>query len=149
MFTERLRPGDSGAAGHACRRISPVGWGTDNPAYRQIFSSTFLPDANEAELRWFNEFQRLTTSAENAVRFLSVFADIDVRHRLAQLTVPTLVIHALGDQRIPISVGRDIAASIPNAEFVGLESNGHLLLGREPASDAFVKAIRDFIARHA
>lgn len=132
----------------AVMTLTAVGWGTDNPAYRQIFSSTFLPDANEAELRWFNEFQRLTTSAENAVRFLSVFADIDVRHRLAQLTVPTLVIHALGDQRIPISVGRDIAASIPNAEFVGLESNGHLLLGREPASDAFVKAIRDFIARH-
>nr|WP_275692757.1 alpha/beta hydrolase [Rheinheimera hassiensis] len=132
----------------AVMTLTAVGWGTDNPAYRQIFSSTFMPDANEAEFNWFNDFQRLTTSAENAVRFLSVFADIDVRHRLAQVKVPTLVIHAMGDQRIPISVGRDIAAAIPNAEFVGLESNGHLLLGREPASKAFVDAIRDFMARH-
>ena len=132
----------------AVMTLTAVGWGTDNPAYRQIFSSTFMPDANEAEFNWFNDFQRLTTSAENAVRFLSVFADIDVRHRLAQVKVPTLVIHAMGDQRIPISVGRDIAAAIPNAEFVGLESNGHLLLGREPASKAFVQAIRDFMARH-
>lgn len=132
----------------AVMTLTAVGWGKDNPAYRQIFSSTFMPDANEAEFSWFNEFQRLTTSADNAVRFLSVFADIDVRHRLAQIKVPTLVIHALGDQRIPVSVARDLAASIPNAEFVGLESNGHLLLGREPASKVFVQAIRDFIARH-
>jgi pimeloyl-ACP methyl ester carboxylesterase/DNA-binding SARP family transcriptional activator len=132
----------------AVMTLTAIGWGTDNPAYRQIFSSTFMPDANEAEFNWFNDFQRLTTSAENAVRFLSVFADIDVRHRLAQVKVPTLVIHAMGDQRIPISVGRDIASAIPNAEFVGLESNGHLLLGREPASKAFVQAIRDFMVRH-
>lgn len=132
----------------AVMTLTSIGWGTDNPAYRQIFSSTFMPDANEAEFNWFNDFQRLTTSAENAVRFLSVFADIDVRQRLAQVKVPTLVIHALGDQRIPVSVGRELAATIPNAEFVGLESNGHLLLGREPASKAFVDAIRDFIARH-
>ena len=132
----------------AVMTLTAVGWGTDNPAYRQIFSSTFMPDANEAEFNWFNDFQRLTTSAENAVKFLSVFADIDVRHRLAQVKVPTLVIHAMGDQRIPINVGRSIAAAIPNAEFVGLESNGHLLLGREPASKAFVQAIRDFMARH-
>ncbi|MCL1091092.1 alpha/beta fold hydrolase [Shewanella profunda] len=132
----------------AVMMLTHVGWGTDNPAYRQIFSSTFMPDANEAEFSWFNDFQRLTTSTENAVRFLSVFADIDVRHRLAQVKVPTLVIHSLGDQRIPVSVGREIAATIPNAEFVGLESNGHLLLGREPASKVFVEAIREFIARH-
>ncbi|NRQ42845.1 alpha/beta fold hydrolase [Rheinheimera sp. YQF-2] len=132
----------------AVMTLTSIGWGTDNPAYRQIFSSTFMPDANEAEFNWFNDFQRLTTSAENAVRFLSVFADIDVRHRLAQVKVPTLVIHALGDQRIPVSIGRELAATIPNAEFVGLESNGHLLLGREPASKAFVQAIRDFMAQH-
>lgn len=132
----------------AVMTLTAVGWGKDNPAYRQIFSSTFMPDANEAEFSWFNEFQRLTTSADNAVRFLSVFADIDVRHRLTQLKVPTLVIHALGDQRIPVSVGRDLAASIPNAEFVGLESNGHLLLGRESASKVFVEAIRDFMVRY-
>lgn len=132
----------------AVMTLTSIGWGTDNPAYRQIFSSTFMPDANEAEFNWFNNFQRLTTSAENAVKFLSVFADIDVRHRLAQVKVPTLVIHAMGDQRIPVSVGRELAATIPNAEFVGLESNGHLLLGREPASKAFVDAIRDFMARH-
>lgn len=132
----------------AIMTLTARGWGQNNPAYRQIFSSTFLPSANKEEQDWFNEFQRLTTSAENAVRFLSVFGDIDVRHQLKKITVPTLVMHSLGDQRIPIKVGRDLAAAIPNAEFVGLESDGHLLLGREPASKVFIDTVRAFIANN-
>ncbi|MFV8819901.1 alpha/beta fold hydrolase [Haliea sp. E17] len=131
----------------AVMTLTASGWGQDNPAYRQIFSSTFLPSASTDELNWFNEFQRLTTSPENAVRFLSAFGDIDVRQRLARVTVPTLVIHSLGDHRIPVATGRDIAASIPGAEFLGLESDGHLLLGREPASQVFVEAVREFVDR--
>lgn len=121
------------------------GWGQDNPAYRQIFSHTFMPSAKADELAWFNEFQRLTTTPENAARFLSVFGDIDVRDRLEKLTVPTLVIHSVNEQRIPVQTAHDIAAKIPKAKFVGLESDGHLLLGREPASDEFVNCIRDFL----
>jgi len=130
----------------AVMTLTETGWGQDNPAYRQIFSSTFMPSANASELAWFNEFQRLTTSPENAVRFLSVFGDIDVRDQLAKVTVPTLVIHSLGDLRIPVTTGRDIAATIPSAQFVGLESDGHLLLGREPASKVFVETVRDFMS---
>lgn len=128
--------------------LTEAGWGQDNPAYRQIFSSTFMPSANKEELDWFNEFQRQTTSPENAARFLTVFGDIDVRHQLAKINVPTLVIHSLGDQRIPLHVGQDIAAQIPNAEFIGLQSDGHLLLGREAASAIFVETVKDFIARN-
>lgn len=128
--------------------LTETGWGQDNPAYRQIFSSTFMPSANPEELAWFNEFQRLTASPKNAARFLSEFGDIDVREQLAKVTVPTLVIHSRGDIRIPLETGRDIAASIPNAEFVGLESDGHLLLGREPASKVFVETVREFISRN-
>ncbi len=131
----------------AVMTLTETGWGQDNPAYRQIFSSTFMPSATAEELSWFNEFQRQTTSPENAVRFLSAFGDIDVRDRLGQIRVPTLVIHSLGDRRIPAATGRNIAASIPNAEFLGLESDGHLLLGRETASQVFVEAVREFVAR--
>ncbi|WP_444913840.1 alpha/beta fold hydrolase [Microbulbifer sp. TRSA007] len=132
----------------AVMTLTKVGWGQDNPAYRQIFSSTFMPSANANELAWFNEFQRLTTSPENAVRFLSVFGSIDVRDQLRRVTVPTLVIHSLGDQRISVKSACDIASSIPNASFVGLESDGHLLLGRESASSVFVEEVRKFISNN-
>jgi pimeloyl-ACP methyl ester carboxylesterase/DNA-binding SARP family transcriptional activator len=127
--------------------LTEAGWGRDDPAYRHLFSTSFMPSATSEELGWFDEFQRRTTSARNAVRFLEAFSRIDVRHRLAELRVPTLVLHSRGDRRIPFETGRQIAASIPGAEFVGLDSDNHLLLGREAASIAFLAAVREFLAR--
>ncbi|MEM9387438.1 MAG: alpha/beta fold hydrolase [Pseudomonadota bacterium] len=131
----------------AVMTLTASGWGKDLPTYRQIFSSTFMPSATAQELAWFNEFQRQTASPENAVRFLSAFGDIDVRHRLGEVRTPTLVLHSRGDQRIPVETGRHIAARIPGAEFVSLESDGHLLLGREPASERFLNEVNDFLER--
>jgi pimeloyl-ACP methyl ester carboxylesterase/DNA-binding SARP family transcriptional activator len=130
----------------AVMTLTESGWGQDNPAYRQIFSSTFMPSATTEELSWFNNFQRQTTSPKNAVRFLSAFGDIDVRSRLAEVTVPTLVMHSTGDQRIPFTTGRKIATEIRNAEFISLDTDNHLLLGREPASQVFVESVRRFIS---
>ena len=121
------------------------GWGRDDAAYRQLFSADFLPGATAEELDWFNDFQRQTVSAANAARFLEVFADIDVRARLPGLDVPTLVMHARGDRRIPLATGSQLAALIPGAEFVTFASDNHLLLGREPASKLFVAHIRQFL----
>ncbi len=125
------------------------GWGRQDPAYRHLFSATFMPSATSAELDWFNNFQRETVSAPNAVRFLEVFADIDVRHRLAQVKAPTLVMHARGDRRIPLSMGAAIAAGIPGSEFVSLDTDNHLLLGREAASADFVQHVREFLKHHS
>lgn len=125
--------------------LTETGWGRTNPSYRHLFSQTFMPDATLEELAWFDEFQRNTTSAQNAVRFLNAFADIDVRDRLKDIRCPTLVIHCRNDLRVPMASGRALAAEIPNAEFVGLDSNNHLLLGREPASADFIEAVRRFL----
>jgi pimeloyl-ACP methyl ester carboxylesterase len=125
--------------------LTETGWGQTNPSYRHLFSQTFMPDATLEELAWFDEFQKSTTSPENAVRFLHAFADIDVRHRLKDVTAPTLVLHCRGDLRIPIASGRALASQIPNAQFIGLDSNNHLLLGRESASAEFIDAVRRFL----
>ena len=121
------------------------GWGKDNPAYRQLFSQTFFPSARPGELDWFNEFQRRTTSPANAARFLETFAAIDVRHCLADVRAPTLVIHSRDDQRVPLERGVEIAASIPGASLVTLESSSHLPLAREPATERMLAAIEAFL----
>lgn len=123
------------------------GWGTANPAYRHIFSQTFMPTADQERLAWFDEFQRQCTSAENAVRFQEAFGDIDVRHLLAQVKVPTLVLHARYDQRIPLTCGRELATEIPNAQLVTLESQNHIILEDEPAWAVCMDEIRRFLAR--
>ena len=128
--------------------LTKVGWGTDNPAYRHIFSKTFMPDASPADLDWFDEFQRQTTSPDNAARFQDAFGHIDVRHRLAKVQAPTIVIHAKHDQRIPFDLGRAVASGIPNARFVPLESRNHILVGHEPAWKVCFDTINEFLSEH-
>tara|TARA_R110001592_G_scaffold171405_1_gene409726 strand:- start:40919 stop:42499 length:1581 start_codon:yes stop_codon:yes gene_type:complete len=132
----------------AIMALAECGWEQDNPAFRQFFSMNFIPQASTEELEWLNQYQRLCVSPPNAVRLISAFGELDVRDLLAKVKVPTLVIHSLHDECIEVKYGRDMAASIPNAEFVGLESRSHLLLGSEPAAQQFFEAIQDFIARN-
>lgn len=125
--------------------LTELGWGTDNPAYRHIFSQTFMPDATAAELTWFDEFQRQTTSPANASRFQEAFGQIDVRHRLAQVKAPTIVLHSRHDQRIPLELGRALASGIPDARFVTLESRNHILVEHEPAWKTCLETVAGFM----
>jgi pimeloyl-ACP methyl ester carboxylesterase len=137
---------DEQARREAVLTLTEVGWGTDNPAYRHIFSQTFMPEASAEDLAWFDAFQRQTTSPKNAARFQDAFGYIDVRHRLAQVTAPTLVLHASDDQRIPLAMGRAVAEGIPGARFVPLDSRNHVLVDYEPAWQVCVDAIGRFLA---
>ena len=126
--------------------LTRTGWGRDNPAYRQIFTSLFIPGATPVQTDWLNELQRMTTSPENAARLIAALGDIDVSHRLAQVTQPTLVIHCRHDARILYANGRELAAGIPGARFVTLEGENHLLLEQEPAWPKFLAEVRTFLA---
>ncbi|QTD55229.1 alpha/beta hydrolase [Parasphingorhabdus cellanae] len=125
------------------------GWGRDDASYRNLFSRALIPGATEAERTAFDEFQRKTVSAANAARFLETFADIDVRHRLDAIQCRTLVMHARGDQRVPVAKGAELASGISGAEFVTLPTDNHLLLGREHSSELFVAHVRQFLSDQA
>jgi pimeloyl-ACP methyl ester carboxylesterase/DNA-binding SARP family transcriptional activator len=139
---------DEQARREAVLTLTEVGWGTDNPAYRHIFSQTFMPDAKADDLAWFDEFQRQTTSARNAARFQDAFGQIDVRDRLAQVRAPTIVLHSKYDQRIPLDLGRAIASEIPGARFVPLESRNHILVDYEPAWAVCLETVGQFLAEN-
>ena len=38
------------------------GWGKNNPAFRQLFTTMFIPGANQEQIVWFNELQRIAVS---------------------------------------------------------------------------------------
>jgi pimeloyl-ACP methyl ester carboxylesterase len=122
------------------------GWGEDTPAYRQMFTQTFIPGGTAAEVAWFNELQRRTASPENAARFMETFATLDVRDRLAAVRAPTLVLHSRGDQRIRYEKGRELAVGIPGARFVLLDSSNHLILEHEPAFEVWFAEMLRFLA---
>ncbi len=121
------------------------GWGRENPAFRQVFTSMFLPEGTPEQVEWFNELQRRTTSPEVAVRLEEEFGSIDVRGLLQEVRCPALVLHARHDEVIPFDAGRELAAALPNARFVPLESQNHVLLEDEPAWDRFLEEVRTFL----
>ncbi len=122
-----------------------LGWGKDNPAFRQLWTSLYAPDATPEQAQSFNDLQRLSTSPENAVKLLTEMGNIDVVDLLRQVKVPTLVLHCRGDDGVPFEEGRKLAGSIPGARFVPLEGRNHLLLEGAPSWGIFVKEIRRFI----
>jgi len=125
--------------------LAELGWGKENPAFRQFFTTQFIPDGTPEQHRWWNQLERVATSPENAARFMRVFNDIDVTSLAPQVSCPTLVLHATGDARVPFDEGRLIASLIPGARFVPLESRNHILLEHEPAWRRWLEEVRAFL----
>jgi pimeloyl-ACP methyl ester carboxylesterase/DNA-binding winged helix-turn-helix (wHTH) protein len=121
------------------------GWGSDNPAFRQFFTSLFVPDGNPEQMQWFNDLQRITASPENAVRIMQASGQVDVSDLLPQVRVPTLVLHGRNDAAIPFDEGRRLAAGIPDARFVTLETRNHLIVEKEPAWSRLLEEISTFL----
>ena len=121
------------------------GWGQENPAFRQIFTSLFLPSGTPEQMQWFNDLQRITTSPENAVRIRHAVDEIDVSDLLAQVRVPTLVLQCRNDAVQPFDEGRRLAAGIPGARFVPLEGSNHIILASDPAWPRFIEEISNFL----
>jgi pimeloyl-ACP methyl ester carboxylesterase len=123
-----------------------VGWGRENPAFRQVFAMQLFPEATTEELRALENQMRISVSPENAVRLESEMHHIDVRHLAPQIKIPTLVLHSREDEAVPFEEGRLLASLIPNAQFVPLESKNHLLTEHEPAWKKFQTTLRDFLS---
>ena len=123
-----------------------TGWGQDNPAFRQVFTSLFVPGGTAEQMEWFNELQRKTTSPENAVRLRLVSDYMDIVELLPRVRTPTLVLHCRDDAVQPFEEGRFLAASIPGARFVGLEGRNHLILEGDPGWAKFQQEVEDFLA---
>jgi pimeloyl-ACP methyl ester carboxylesterase/DNA-binding CsgD family transcriptional regulator len=122
-----------------------AGWTTEDPAFRHVFSMLFLPHGTPAEMTWYDELLRTTTSAGAAVRLFKARGAVDVVAAAPRVGARTLVIHARGDRVVPVEEGRLLAALIPGARLVVLDSVNHILLSGEPAWEQFVSALRGFL----
>jgi len=128
----------------AMLELMRVGCGKENPVFRQVFTSRFIPGASEAQVGWYNELCRRTSTGEMAARTLEARSTVDVTGLLGEIKVPTLVIHSRDDEVCPVSESRLLAAGIPGAQFVELDSRNHILLEDEPAWTRFQEAVLDF-----
>jgi class 3 adenylate cyclase len=106
----------------ATERAVEETWGTGKGL------EAFAPSvAGEPAFRdWWARRQRLGASPSDVINLIRMNAEIDVRHILPAIRVPTLVIHRTGDVRVRSSAGRALADAIPGATYVELPGDDHL-----------------------
>jgi pimeloyl-ACP methyl ester carboxylesterase/DNA-binding CsgD family transcriptional regulator len=126
-------------------KVIELGWPNENPAYGQFFTSLHIPDASHDQLRAFDELVRLATSPGNAIALLRAFHRYDLGTMAPEVRCSTLVLHPRQSSLIPFEEGRKVAALIPGARFVPLESRNHILLGDEPAWAQMAEALDEFL----
>lgn len=122
------------------------GWGRHDPIFRQVFTSRFIPGGSPEQFEWWNDLCRRSTTPGVAIELLRARGEVDVCGLLKGVRAPTLVLHSRHDAVTPIEEGRLLAAEIPGAEFVELDSRNHVLLEHEPAWRRFVEAVLEFLA---
>jgi pimeloyl-ACP methyl ester carboxylesterase/DNA-binding CsgD family transcriptional regulator len=128
-------------------KVIERGWQNESPAYGDFFTSLHIPDATAEQTRAYNDLLRLTTTAANAVKLLRTFFGADVREVVPQIRCPTLVLQPRSDSVIPFDEGRKVAALIPGARFVPLDTRNFILLEQEPEWARLVAELDDFLPR--
>ena len=142
--SHRGTPADQ-AAYRAMVELARAAWHHDNSSFRQVFTSRFIPEATSEQLAWFNDLCLKCATGEVVAELLHARSTVNVSGLLDQVRVPTLVLHARDDEVIPLSEGRLLAAGIPGAEFVELDSRNHVLLEHEQAWTRFMDAVASFL----
>ena len=122
------------------------GWGHADSAFMRAFSSLYLPNGSREQVKSFADMQRLSTSGEIATRLRIACDDIDIVDLLPKIKVPTLVVHARHDQVAPLEQGRLIAAQIPGAKFVTIDSENHVPVPTDPVWETLMSEIEAFAA---
>jgi pimeloyl-ACP methyl ester carboxylesterase len=122
-----------------------IGWGRENPAFRQVFAMQLFPEASPDALRALETQMRISVPPENAVRLEREMHRVDVQELARQVAVPTLILHSRGDEAVPFQEGRLLASLIPGAQFVALDSKNHLVTKQESAWPKLTEAMRRFL----
>ena len=126
--------------------LAREGWDQERSTFRDLFASIALPDATAERRQALSDLCRKSTSGSVAARILTAIGNVDVVDKLPQVTVPTLVLHAVDDQLTSYDQARTFAALIPKARLVPLDSSNHALQSDEPAWQVFVAEMRGFLS---
>src|SRR5262249_34887309 len=86
-----------------------------NTGMLDLFASYAMPDGTEYQWRIMTDMLRISATPEDAEHFLTSIVDVDVTSAARGISVPTLVVHARGDQLVPVELGRQLATLIPGA----------------------------------
>lgn len=129
----------------ALMTLVKLGWGNDNPAFRRLWTSIFMPDATPEQASWFNELQRMTTSPDNAVELMRAASRINIVNILPNVRCPTMIFHSKDEAAVPFREGQLLASRIPGSRLIELPSRNHLVIPQEPAWAIFVRELHKYL----
>lgn len=124
-------------------KLVELGWGKDNPAFRQLQTTQMFPQATPAQVAELNELYRVSATPSHAARMVLATGQADVSALLPRIACPALILHCRGALLMPVEEARLIASSLAGARFVPLESNNYIPIQGEPA---FAQLIDEFLA---
>jgi class 3 adenylate cyclase len=117
-------------------------WGTGEFLSRFMVRSRA---SDEAVRRALARRERQSASPSAAIAILQMNSEIDARHILPTVRVPTLVLHRVGDVRVTIDAGRHLASHIPGAKFVELSGTAHFFFGERDIADRILNEVEEFL----
>jgi pimeloyl-ACP methyl ester carboxylesterase/DNA-binding CsgD family transcriptional regulator len=127
------------------RSLIKIGWAREDPVFRRVFTSRYIPDASEEQMRWFDELQRTSGPADNVLASRIARQSEDLTAEVDRIRTPTLVLQALGDQATTFENAGMVAARVPGTRVVPIDSRNHILLAGEPGWQTFVAEVREFL----
>jgi class 3 adenylate cyclase len=117
-------------------------WGTGEYMLRFMAPSR----AGDDNLRRiFARVERQGASPSAVIAIMQMNSEIDARHILPTIRVPTMVLHRIGDQRITIDAGRYLSDHIPGARFVELPGDDHNFIAERDLTDRIADEIEEFL----
>jgi pimeloyl-ACP methyl ester carboxylesterase/DNA-binding winged helix-turn-helix (wHTH) protein len=125
------------------------GLGRSDGAFVAAFATLFMPGATRQQIADFVATQRGYAEFDQIIRLRRAFDGIDLRALLPRVAAPALVLHARSDAVQPLDQARILAAGLPGAQLVVLDSDNHVPLPQDPAWDQIVRAAGDFLAADA
>jgi pimeloyl-ACP methyl ester carboxylesterase/DNA-binding winged helix-turn-helix (wHTH) protein len=134
--------------GEAMLTLVRHGWGKPQSPFMKAFSSIFMPEGTREQIDSLASLQSMTTTSENAAMLRRALDEFEVTSLLGGVSAPTLVLHARDDGVQPLDQGRELAAGIPGAEFVMLDTSNHIIVPGDRAWDELIGTVTDFVGAH-
>ncbi len=125
--------------------VIKIGWGNDNPAFRNFFSSQLMPNASTDQIKAFNQLMKMSTEPEIAAQLERHMHLANVVEEAPEVKCPTIILHPYGDAAIPFREGKILADLIPDSRFVRLNTDNHILQDNEPAWTVFWNEVYQFL----
>jgi class 3 adenylate cyclase len=115
-------------------------WG-EGAMYLELFAPSMVGDRRYEE--WFARLERLSVSPGAAISLARMNRQIDVRHVLSAIRVPTLVLHRKDDRVVSVEEGRYLAERIPGAKYVEVAGADHWPWNGD--ADAIIEEVLEFL----